>query len=124
MAFSLNFIGASAFALFPSYPVALGSLFIIGIGVVMLQVITNPLIRVEENFAFYPVLSQVIFGLVSFNSPYFLVAILNPSARSSLKMVFTQNLRLLDTYTELLKLYLPLSKFLFEPFLLVVFLFL
>lgn len=73
IAFTLNFIGATAFGLFPQYSVALGSLFIIGIGMAMLQVIINPLMRTaggEENFAFFSVLGQLVFGLASFISPF------------------------------------------------------
>ncbi len=73
IAFSLNFIGALAIAVYPVYTVALASLFIIGIGMAMLQVIINPLMRVaggEEHFAFYSVLAQLIFGAGSFVSPF------------------------------------------------------
>ncbi|NGM62854.1 sugar MFS transporter [Sphingobacterium sp. SGG-5] len=73
IAFALNFIGALAIVLYPVYAVALASLFIIGIGMAMLQVIINPLMRVaggEEHFAFYSVLAQLIFGAGSFVSPF------------------------------------------------------
>jgi len=73
IAFSLNLIGALSFAFHPTYTIALGSLFIIGIGMAMLQVIINPLMRTaggEENFAFYSVMAQMIFGLASFVSPF------------------------------------------------------
>ena len=73
IAFGLNFIGAFLFALFPVYSVALASLFIIGIGMAMLQVIINPLMREaggEENFAFYSVMGQLVFGAASFVSPH------------------------------------------------------
>ncbi|MCH5686195.1 hypothetical protein LWM68_19220 [Niabella sp. W65] len=55
IAFTLNFLGALLFAFNPQYGMALASLFIIGIGMAMLQVIINPLMRVaggEEHFAF------------------------------------------------------------------------
>jgi fucose permease len=71
-AFSLAFAGALMFAVFPSFRVALPSLFIIGIGMAMLQVAINPLLRHsggEENFAFYSVLAQLVFGSASFLSP-------------------------------------------------------
>jgi fucose permease len=71
-AFSLAFAGALLFALFPRFSVALPSLFIIGIGMAMLQVAINPLLRHsggEENFAFYSVLAQLVFGSASFLSP-------------------------------------------------------
>ena len=73
MAFTLNFAGALLFALFPTYIMALASLFIIGIGMAMLQVIINPLMRVsggEEHFAFYSVMGQLVFGGASFVSPF------------------------------------------------------
>lgn len=70
---TMNLIGAFLFAVFPSYAIALLSLFVIGIGMAMLQVIINPLMRVaggEENFAFYSVLGQLVFGGASFVSPF------------------------------------------------------
>lgn len=73
MAFGLNFIGAILFALFPTYSMALASLFVIGIGMAMLQVIINPLMRVaggEEHFAFFSVMGQLVFGGASFVSPF------------------------------------------------------
>ncbi|MFZ4414172.1 MAG: MFS transporter [Bacteroidales bacterium] len=71
-AFLLALIGALLFAMFPIFAVALPSLFLIGIGMAMLQVAINPLLRQsggEENFAFYSVLAQFVFGLASFLSP-------------------------------------------------------
>ncbi len=85
IAFSLNLAGSAAFALYPQYLVALASLFTIGIGMAMLQVIINPLMRTaggEENFAFFSVLGQLVFGLASFVSPfvfsYLFTAMTNP----------------------------------------------
>jgi len=72
IAFSLNLAGGLMFSLFPVYLVALGSLFVIGMGMAMLQVIINPLMRTaggEENFAFFSVMAQLVFGLASFVSP-------------------------------------------------------
>lgn len=71
-AFLLAFIGALLFALIPTFTVALLSLFIIGIGMAMLQVVINPLLRVaggDINFAFNSVLAQLFFGGASFLSP-------------------------------------------------------
>jgi len=51
----MSFCGALAFAILTRYSVAIVSLFIIGIGMAMLQVALNPLLRVaggEEHFAF------------------------------------------------------------------------
>jgi len=71
-AFSIAFAGALLFALFPQFSIALISLFLIGIGMAMLQVVINPLLRVsggESNFAFFSAMAQMIFGLASFLSP-------------------------------------------------------
>ncbi|MGJ7032543.1 MFS transporter [Niabella hirudinis] len=73
IAFSLNLAGALLFAFNPQYGMALASLFIIGIGMAMLQVIINPLMRTaggEEHFAFFSVMGQLVFGLASFVSPF------------------------------------------------------
>ncbi|ANH80500.1 MFS transporter [Niabella ginsenosidivorans] len=73
IAFALNFCGALIFALNPQYIMALASLFVIGIGMAMLQVIINPLMRTaggEENFAFFSVMGQLVFGMASFISPF------------------------------------------------------
>jgi MFS transporter, FHS family, L-fucose permease len=71
-AFSIAFTGALTFALVPSYPVAIMSLFLIGSGMAMLQVTLNPLLRIaggEEHLAFNMVLVQLVFGLASYISP-------------------------------------------------------
>lgn len=71
-AFGLATIGAFCFALIPNYSMALPSLFTIGIGMAVLQVVINPLLRSaggEEHFAFNSVFAQLIFGLASFLSP-------------------------------------------------------
>ena len=52
---------------------AIVSLFPIGVGMAMLQVAINPLLRVaggEEHYAFNSVLAQLIFGGASFFSPF------------------------------------------------------
>ncbi|MDD8021455.1 MAG: MFS transporter [Acidobacteriota bacterium] len=71
-AFCLALAGALLFALFPGYPVSTISLFLIGLGMAILQVAINPLLRVsggEEHFAFNSALAQIIFGSASFLSP-------------------------------------------------------
>lgn len=71
-AFVVAFIGALLFATTSNFPAAMASLFLIGLGMAMLQVAINPLLRVaggEEHFAFNSVLAQLIFGLASFISP-------------------------------------------------------
>lgn len=72
-AFMVAFGGALLFAVLPSFSVALFSLFLIGIGMAMLQVVINPLLRVaggERQFAFNSVMGQLAFGAASFLSPY------------------------------------------------------
>jgi MFS transporter, FHS family, L-fucose permease len=71
-AFILATMGALLFSFIPSFPVYLISLFMIGLGMSILQVAINPLLRVaggEENFAFTSVLAQLFFGGASFLSP-------------------------------------------------------
>lgn len=71
-AFTLNLAGSLAIALYPSYLVVIAGLFIIGLGMAMLQVVINPLTRVtggEGHFAFFSVMGQLVFGLASYVSP-------------------------------------------------------
>jgi MFS transporter, FHS family, L-fucose permease len=71
-AFTASFLSALAFALAPVYPMAMGSFFLIGLAMAMLQVAINPLLRVaggEENYAFYSAFAQLVFGSASFISP-------------------------------------------------------
>lgn len=71
-AFLMAFAGALLFAVVPTFGVALFSLFLIGVGMAMLQVVINPLLRQaggEEHFAFNSVLAQLVFGSASFLSP-------------------------------------------------------
>jgi fucose permease len=71
-AFVVSLLGCAAIALFTSYLVFIVGLFIIGVGMAMLQVVINPLTRVtggEGHFAFFSVLGQLVFGLASFVSP-------------------------------------------------------
>ncbi len=72
LAFSLNFLGALAIAVTPEYWVIIGGLFVMGLGMAMLQVVINPLTRTaggEGHFAFFSVMGQLVFGLASFVSP-------------------------------------------------------
>jgi fucose permease len=71
-AFGLALVGSLVFGLLPRFGIGLSSLFLIGIGMAMLQVAINPLLRVaggEEHFAFNSVMAQLVFGLASFISP-------------------------------------------------------
>lgn len=70
--FLLALAAALVFAIFPTFEIALLSLFSIGIGMAMLQVVINPLLRHtggEEHFAFNSVLANFFFGAASFLSP-------------------------------------------------------
>jgi len=71
-AFLLSLVGSMFFALAPTFSNFVISLFTIGTGMAILQVVINPLLRVsggEENYAFTSVMAQLIFGLASFVSP-------------------------------------------------------
>src|SRR3954454_8331770 len=71
-AFVVAFWGSLLLAFVPNYLTAVLSLFLIGCGMAMLQVVINPLLRTsggEEHYAFNSVLAQLIFGLASFLSP-------------------------------------------------------
>lgn len=71
-AFMMATAGALLFSIFPSFGIYLVSLFMIGMGMAVLQVAINPLLRVsggEEHFAFSSVLAQLFFGGASFLSP-------------------------------------------------------
>jgi MFS transporter, FHS family, L-fucose permease len=72
-AFLAAALGSISFALHPTYQVAFVSLFVIGIGMAMLQVAINPLLRVsggEEHFALNETIAQLLFGSASFLSPW------------------------------------------------------
>ena len=82
--FFMPLIGTALFACLPSYGMLLGSCFVIGLGMAMLQTVLNPLQRVaggEENYAFVAELAQFMFGIASFLSPFvysYLIKELNP----------------------------------------------
>jgi len=80
MGFVLAFFAALLFALIPTFEVALISLFSIGIGMAMLQVVINPLLRQaggDQHFAFNSVLANFFFGAASFLSPLIYSALVN-----------------------------------------------
>ena len=90
-AFGVAFVGAMMLALYPSYLMAIVSLFLIGTGMAMLQVAMHPLLRAaggEEHFAFNSVLGQLFFGLASFFSPlaysYLVLNLADPEPDSQL----------------------------------------
>jgi fucose permease len=70
--FVVALIGSLLLAAIHNYMSAIISLFLIGSGMAMLQVVINPLLRTsggEEHYAFNSVLAQLIFGAASFVSP-------------------------------------------------------
>ena len=87
-AWILALSGALLFSLFPTFPVFLCSLFLIGCGMALLQVIIYPLLRVvggEKHFAFNSVLAQLVFGAASFLSPFVYSYLVNHLADSTLE---------------------------------------
>ncbi len=70
--FLLAFLASLLFVGVPSFGVFLFSLFSIGSGMAILQVVINPLLREsggKENYALTSVMAQLIFGGASFISP-------------------------------------------------------
>lgn len=83
-AFGLNVLGCLLIASSASYLAVVAGLFVIGLGMAMLQVVINPLTRStvgEEHFAFYAVLGQLVFGVASFLSP-FALSLLQTNAKA------------------------------------------
>lgn len=83
IAFTLTLFGSSLFVLCPTYHVVLFSLFSIGLGMAMLQVIILPLMREaggEKKYAFNQVLAQIVFGAASFISPFFFTGLMRRMA--------------------------------------------
>jgi fucose permease len=73
VAFVVAFLGSLLLAIDPNYLTIIISLFLIGSGMAMLQVVINPLLRTAggaENYALMSVLAQLIFGGASFVSPF------------------------------------------------------
>lgn len=103
-AFIVAFSGSLLLAVAPNYLTAVGSLFIIGCGMAMLQVVINPLLRTsggEEHYAFNSVLAQLIFGLASFLSPLvysFIVLHRNNAVSSLLHRLVPQGLPWISLY--------------------------
>ncbi len=95
-AFVVSFIAALLLALYPNYLTAVVSLFLIGCGMAMLQVVINPLLRTsggEEHYAFNSVLAQLIFGAASFISPlvysYLVVNLANTTNEDPVQRIFS-----------------------------------
>jgi fucose permease len=69
----------------------IGGLFVIGVGMAMLQVVINPLTRAvggEGRFAFYSVMGQLVFGLASFVSPLVFSALMERPQAASRQLVW------------------------------------
>lgn len=108
MAFVTAFLGSLLLAVVPNYLTAIISLFMIGSGMAMLQVVINPLLRTaggEENYAFTSVLAQLIFGGASYISPLvysYLVINLNNHAQGG---IFTMLQPLVPAHLPWVSLY-------------------
>jgi FHS family L-fucose permease-like MFS transporter len=91
VAFALNLSGSLAIALLPSYLMVVGGLFVIGLGMAMLQVVINPLMRTaggEGHFAFFSVMGQLIFGIASFISPLVFSALMEQPGAAGQRLVW------------------------------------
>ncbi len=106
--FGVAFLGSLLLATVPNYLSAIVSLFLIGCGMAMLQVVINPLLRTsggEEHYAFNSVLAQLIFGAASFLSPrvysYFTLHLNDKGSSNSLEFfhsIVPQNLPWISLY--------------------------
>lgn len=92
-AFLLALAASILFVGLPSFGVFLFSLFTIGTGMAVLQVVINPLLRVsggEENYAFTSVMAQLIFGAASFVSPqvytWIVTGVTKPAAKQGIML--------------------------------------
>jgi MFS transporter, FHS family, L-fucose permease len=91
LAFALNLAGSLAIALWTTYAVVIAGLFVIGLGMAMLQVVINPLMRAtggEAHFAFFSVLAQLIFGLASYVSAFIFAALMHSSAAAQQPLIW------------------------------------
>jgi fucose permease len=92
-AFALNLVGCLAISLYPVYAVVIAGLFIIGLGMAMLQVVINPLMRAtggEAHFAFFAVMAQLVFGLASYVSPLIYSALMGRPGAALQPLVWVQ----------------------------------
>lgn len=92
-AFAVNLLGCLAIALYPSYAIVICGLFVIGLGMAMLQVVINPLTRVtggEGHFAFFSVMGQLVFGLASYVSPLVFSMLMHRPGAAQQALVWVQ----------------------------------
>jgi FHS family L-fucose permease-like MFS transporter len=90
-AFAINLTGCLAIALSPSYATVIGGLFVIGVGMAMLQVVINPLMRRvggEARFAFFSVMAQFVFGFASYVSPRLFAALMHTPAAAQRPLIW------------------------------------
>ena len=89
--FGVIVISCLTFVLNPSYLYFLGTLFVLGLCMAILQVIINPMLRFaggEEHFAFNSVLAQVVFGGASFLSPWLYMELVKDQTYQFISSVF------------------------------------
>jgi fucose permease len=92
-AFALNLTGCLAIGLWPTYAVVVGGLFLIGLGMAMLQVVINPLMRTtggETHFAFFAVMAQLVFGAASYLSPLVYARLMQQPGAADRPLVWVQ----------------------------------
>ena len=92
-AFGLNLIGCLVISLYPVYAVVIAGLFVIGLGMAMLQVVINPLMRTtggEARFAFFAVMAQLVFGLASYLSPLIFSALMRQPGTAQRPLVWVE----------------------------------
>jgi len=92
-AFALNLSGCLAISLSPTYLVVVAGLFVIGVGMAMLQVVINPLMRTtggEAHFAFFSVMAQLVFGAASFVSPLVFAEVMRQPATPQRPIVWVE----------------------------------
>lgn len=92
-AFALNLSGCLAISLSPSYLSVVAGLFVIGVGMAMLQVVINPLMRTtggEAHFAFFSVMAQLVFGAASFVSPLVFAAVMREPPQATRPIVWVK----------------------------------
>src|SRR5262249_56972129 len=92
-AFTLNLLGCLAISLYPTYAVVICGLFVIGVGMAMLQVVINPLTRVtggEGHFAFFSVMGTLVFGLASYVSPLIFAHLMDAPGAAQKKLVWLE----------------------------------
>src|SRR5262249_9798687 len=92
-AFTLNLVGCLAISVSPVYGAVIAGLFVIGLGMAMLQAVINPLMRTtggEKPFAFFSVMAQLVFGLASYVSPLIFSALMRQPAAAQQPLVWVK----------------------------------